>query len=121
MGNKENYKEDPEKYLIGVLEACRWEPAPHGYWTKGRSALYVDEVGVFLYRQLKEVEVYLDGEFQYRTQKPKWVRTHGLAYPDILHLPELYIKFLDGFKLNLLTGEPLGSSIPRNNLCLTSK
>lgn len=108
--NYKNYKEDPEKYLLEVLKACLWENQGSGYWSKARSMFYVDDIGVFLYRYLDEMEVYLDGEFQHRLYKKQWVRTHGLAYPEIRHLPELYIKFLDDFKLDLLTGEPLGQS-----------
>ena len=109
MGNSESYKEDPDKYLVGVLEACRWEPSPNGYWVKGRSCLYVDEVGVFLYRYLEEIGVYVDGmgTVLHQQHKKKWVRTHGLAYAYIQNLPELYIKFIDGSRLDLLTGEPL--------------
>ena len=90
--NNEVYVKDPVEALEDILEACLWERvAPH-LWEKGRSRIFVDEIGIFLFRG-------------YRNYKPaRWVRTHGLAHLYIRHLPQLFILFPDEYKLNLLTG-----------------
>jgi len=77
--------------LEQLLEKSGWErmSAPGGpYWEKGLRRLFVDEIGVFHY--------------QYR--QGQWGRVRGLAHQDILlrHLKEYFLKFGDGYRLNLI-------------------
>ena len=94
MPSKEYHQKDPAKDLEEALVACQWSRAvsrtdTKGLWEKGRSRLYVDEIGVFLYRLLGDC----------------WVRTAGLSHNRIkvLHLRERVIRF-DDFEIDLITG-----------------
>lgn len=90
MGGLENYDRNPGRRLEGILQACLWEQIAPGIWEKSRSRLYVDSVGIFLYRKTGEV----------------WVRIYGLSHSRITAsmLRERVIFFPD-FKLDLHTGD----------------
>lgn len=83
MPNNESYNKSPVEEFAKRLRAAGWKPIPQGLWEKGRHRLYVDEIGIFLYRLLSG----------------KWVRSHGLSHNRILKKD--FIRFQDGFKLNL--------------------
>jgi hypothetical protein len=84
----ENYQRHPGNKLEAFLAARRWLNVGDGLWERGQSRLYVDAVGVFLFRQVNGA----------------WTRTHGLAHNLIFpHKPEII--FRDLSTLDLLTGE----------------
>lgn len=91
MPGVENYQRHPGKKLECVLAACGWKQVGDGLWEKGRSRLFIDIVGVFLYR------------WRPLFRPPCWLRVAGLSHNLIRHLPDRLIKF-DDFTLNLLTG-----------------
>jgi hypothetical protein len=84
----ENYQRHPGKKLERVLAACEWEQIGDGLWWKGKSRLYVDAVGCFLYR----------------LHSSQWVRVAGLSHARIRNLSERKIVFND-FILDLLSGQ----------------
>lgn len=79
MANNENYQRDPAKELEQVLRTCGWKRIERGLWEKKACRLYVDEIGIFLYRL-------------YNSQ---WVRTRGRSHNLITHLTDLIIYFDD--------------------------
>ena len=95
-----NYVKDPRRQLEKVLEklgwervtdrlyldTCRWLREESGLWENDRSRLFVDEIGVFLYR--------LDGG--------RWVRTAGLSHDRIF--PNKHELVFDGGRLDLGNG-----------------
>ena len=82
--SNESYDKSPAETLVKRLKAAGWESRRGGLWEKGRHRIYVDGIGIFLYRLLSGA----------------WVRTHGLTYNHILTKDS--IRFLDGYKLNIL-------------------
>jgi len=84
----ENYQRDPGNKIETFLAARRWLKVGDYLWERGPSRLYVDNVGVFLYR-------YRDG---------RWIRTHGLSH-NLIHPWTYMITFKDLSTLDLLTGE----------------
>lgn len=90
MPGVENYHKHPGQKLEDVLEACLWVKVGRGLWEKGQSRLYVDNVGIFLYR-------FLGGA---------WVRTHGLAHNRIFPHARVIV-FKDLSTLNLVSAELL--------------
>jgi hypothetical protein len=93
----ENYQRHPGKKLERVLATYDWEQVGPGLWWKGNSRLYVDAVGVFLYR----IQI---------GHGVRWVRTHGLAHNRIFN-PHI-ITFRDLSTLNLFDGEWNGMDGP---------
>ena len=87
----ENYQRHPDKKLERMLAAYGWEQVGDDLWWKGSSRLYVDAVGVFLYR----IEIGFG---------VIWRRTHGLSHNLIPHRARR-ITFKDMSTLDLLTGE----------------
>lgn len=85
MGNRDLNKRDPAHKLVTVLAACLWQPLSERLWQKGPLTLYVDEIGIFLYRH--------------------GARTHGLSHNRIRDLKRRMIRFRDGKTLDLETGE----------------
>lgn len=79
MANNENYSRDPAKELEKVLRTCGWKRVERGLWRKEACRLYVDEIGIFLYR-------FRNGQ---------WVRTNGRSHNLITHLNDLIIHFDD--------------------------
>lgn len=96
MPGVEDYHKYPGRKLERVLTTCSWKQVGDGLWEKGQSRLYVDGVGVFLYRQMNGA----------------WVKTHGLAHNRIFLLKSWKITFLDKSTLNRFDGE---WSEPRKN------
>ena len=95
MPGDENYQRHPGKKLERVLAAYGWEQVGDDLWEKGQSRLYVDSVGVFLYR------------VTYVTPKSRyWNKTHGLSHNLIPHRARRIV-FKDMSTLDLLTGELL--------------
>jgi hypothetical protein len=92
----ENYQRHPGKNLERVLATCDWKEVSPGLWWKGNSRLYVDAVGVFLYRQTNGA----------------WAKTRGLSHNRIFLLKSWQITFLDKSTLNLLDGEWNGMDRP---------
>jgi len=84
LSNNESYDKSPAERLGKRLWAADWRQIQKGLWQRGRHRLYVDGIGIFLYRLLHG----------------QWVRTHGLTYNHILTKDS--IRFLDGYKLNIL-------------------
>ena len=93
MPGIENYQRHPGKKLERVLAACGWEQVGDGLWWKESSRLYVDMVGVFLYRIQIGFGV-------------TWRRTHGLSHNLIPHKARR-ITFKDLSVLDLVTGDLL--------------
>jgi hypothetical protein len=85
----EDYSKNRSKKLEETLRACAWKRVGSGLWEKEGFRLYVDDIGIFLYR------------LSYSDGWSCWRRTHGLSHNLITHLPECLIRF-DGFTLNLL-------------------
>lgn len=93
MPGVEDYHKYPGRKLETALDLWGWKRIDDGLWEKGQSRLYVDHVGVFLYR------------VKWVTPKSGWWRkTHGLAHNRIFPNDRL-ITFRDLSTLNLLTGE----------------
>jgi hypothetical protein len=84
--NNENYQRSPDKAIEGVLRDCGWECVFPGLWQKDKTRLFVDDVGIFLYRLLSGY----------------WCRTAGLSHDliQISHLRERVLYF-QGFEINL--------------------
>ena len=103
-----NYVKDPRGQLEKVLErlgwvrvtdrlyldTCRWLREESGLWENDRSRLFVDEIGVFLYR----LEEPTDESRWVRT----WVRTAGLSHDRIF--PNKHELVFDGGRLDLGNG-----------------
>lgn len=89
MPSNERYQKDFVEDLEDILHACLWEQIGPHFWEKGHSRLLVDSLGIFLYRCL-------DGQ---------WVRTHGVVHNQMTMLKERAIWFVDGLKLDLISGE----------------
>lgn len=83
----ENYVKDPVRKLNQILRACHWKRIRPRLWEKGTCRIFVDAVGIFLYR----------------LQAVRWVRTQGLSFSDFQpkYLAERYIRFIDESRLNL--------------------
>ena len=92
MPGDENYQRHPGKKLERVLAAYGWEQVGDDLWEKGQSRLYVDSVGVFLYRV-----TYVTPKSGY------WNKTHGLSHNLIPHRARR-ITFKDLSVLDLTTG-----------------
>lgn len=90
MPGIENYQRHPGKKLERVLAACGWEPIGHvcGLWEMGQSRIFVDHIGIFLYRR----------------RPTFWLRVAGLSHNRITQLHERRI-FIDGYILDLNTGK----------------
>jgi len=86
MSNNESYVRSPVKAITNLLRELDWRPIERGLWEKGKNRLFVDEIGIFLFR-------YKEG---------RWVRTNGLSHNYIkgAHLSKGRIVFRD-FILNL--------------------
>ena len=88
MAGNEDHRKNPSRDLIEALVECGWQYVGPGLWEKGESRLFVDHIGVFLYRRVAGL----------------WKQTHGLSYSRIIHLPERVIRFDADYSLDLLTG-----------------
>ncbi|MFA5382457.1 MAG: hypothetical protein WC356_04770 [Candidatus Micrarchaeia archaeon] len=85
----EDYRENHKEILKKILKVCSWNQVSKDLYEKGRSRIYVDDIGIFLYRRLAGV----------------WCRTCGLSHNRITTsmLRERLIVFPD-YTLNLLIG-----------------
>ena len=92
MPGDENYQRHPGEKLSRGLHVYGWELVGDNLWEKWGSRLYVDSVGVFLYR------------VTWVTPKSGvWRRTHGLSHNLIPHKARR-ITFKDLSVLDLTTG-----------------
>jgi hypothetical protein len=85
VGDRDMDKRDPARELGKVLQSCLWQPLSEGLWQKGQVTLRVDEVGIFIYQE---------------------VRIHGLSHNRIRprDLKGRVIWLRDGNLLDLETG-----------------